>query len=136
MAYRPTARTEARRAAVRAQIVRSALDLVRRGGYREASVVAVAAGAGVATGTVYRHFPSKAELFAEVFRRASQREVDATRAAADAAGGTATQRLAAAVETFARRALRGRRLAWALIAEPVDPAVEVERLAFRRSYAA
>ena len=44
--------------------------------------------------------------------------------------------MAAAVETFARRALRGRRLAWALIAEPVDPAVEVERLAFRRAYAA
>jgi AcrR family transcriptional regulator len=96
----------------------------------------VAAGAGVATGTVYRHFPSKADLFAEVFRRASQREVDATRAAAEAAGGPASQRLAAAVETFARRALRGRRLAWALLAEAVDPAVEVERLAFRRAYAA
>ena len=39
-----------------------------------------------------------------------------------------------AVETFARRALRGRRLAWALIAEPVDPAVEAERLVFRRAY--
>ena len=45
-------------------------------------------------------------------------------------------RIAAAVETFARRALRGRRLAWALLAEPVDPAVEAERLAFRRAYAA
>ena len=40
--------------------------------------------AGVATGSVYRHFPSKAELFAEVFRRAAQREVDAV---AGAAGG-------------------------------------------------
>ena len=34
-----------------------------------------------------------------------------------------------------RRALRGRRLAWALLAEPVDPAVEAERLPFRRAYA-
>jgi AcrR family transcriptional regulator len=136
MAYRPTERTEARRAATRERIVRAAHGLIARGGYREAQVAAVAAGAGVATGTVYRHFPSKAELFAEVFRRASQREVDATRAAADEAGGSATRRLAAAVETFARRALRGRRLAWALLAEPVDPAVEVERLAFRRAYAA
>jgi AcrR family transcriptional regulator len=136
VAYRPTQRTEARRAATREQIVRAAHALIARGGYREAQVAAVAAGAGVATGSVYRHFPSKAELFAEVFRRASQREVDATRAAAQAAGGPASQRLAAAVETFARRALRGRRLAWALLAEPVDPAVEVERLAFRRAYAA
>ena len=46
----------------------------------------------------------------------------------------ATERIAAGVETFARRALRGRRLAWALLAEPVDPAVEAERLVFRRSY--
>ena len=136
MPYRPTERTEARRAATRERIVRAAHALIARGGYREAQVAAVAAGAGVATGSVYRHFPSKADLFAEVFRRASQREVDATRAAAEAAGGAAHQRLAAAVETFARRALRGRRLAWALLAEPVDPAVEVERLAFRRAYAA
>src|SRR5512132_3256854 len=136
MPYRPTERTEARRTQAREGIVRAAHELIARGGYREAQVAAVAAGAGVATGSVYNHFPSKADLFAEVFRLASQREVDATRAAAQAAGGAASQRLAAAVETFARRALRGRRLAWALLAEPVDPAVEVERLAFRRAYAA
>ena len=134
--YRPTALTEARRDATRERIVAAAHALIARGGYREAQVAAVAARAGVATGTVYRHFGSKAELFAEVFRRASQREVDATRAAGEAAGPRAADRLAAAVEAFARRALRGRRLAWALLAEPVDPAVEVERLAFRRAYAA
>jgi len=136
MPYRPTERTRARLAAARERIVDAALTQLAEGGYASASVVSVARRAGVATGSVYRHFPSKAELFAEVFRRASQREVDATRAAADAAGGTASRRLAAAVDTFARRALRGRRLAWALLAEPVDPAVEVERLAFRRAYAA
>ena len=135
MAYRPTERTEARRLAARERIVRSALELVARGGYREASVAAVASRAGVATGTVYRHFPGKAELFAEVFRVASQREVDAVSAAAHA-GGPVAERIAGAVETFARRALKGRRLAWALIAEPVDPAVEAERLEFRRAYAA
>jgi AcrR family transcriptional regulator len=136
MPYRPTERTEARRAQTREAIVRAAHELIARGGYREAQVAAVAARAGVATGTVYRHFPSKAELFAEVFRRASQREVDATRVAAEAAAGPAQRRIAAAAEAFARRALRGRRLAWALLAEPVDPAIEVERLAFRRAYAA
>jgi AcrR family transcriptional regulator len=134
MPYRPTARTEARRAEVRERIVRAALELVRRGGYRAASVAAVAARARVTTGTVYRHFPSKSELFAEVFRVASQHEVDAV-AAAMATPGPAADRIAAAVETFARRALRGRRLAWALLAEPVDPAVESERLVFRQAYA-
>jgi AcrR family transcriptional regulator len=134
VAYRPTPRTEARRAEVRDRIIRAAFELIRRGGYREASVAAVAAGAGVATGTVYRHFPSKAELFAEVFRVASQHEVDAV-SQAMAVPGLVGDRIAAGVETFARRALRGRRLAWALLAEPVDPAVESERLVFRRAYA-
>jgi AcrR family transcriptional regulator len=135
VAYRPTERTEARRTAARDRIVRAALELVARGGYREAQVAAVARRAGVATGTVYRHFPSKADLLTEVFRVASQREVDAVAAATAAPGATAPDRIAAAVETFARRALRGRRLAWALLAEPVDPAVEAERLQFRRAYA-
>ncbi|HEX6117660.1 MAG TPA: TetR/AcrR family transcriptional regulator [Solirubrobacterales bacterium] len=134
MAYRSTERTEARKAEVRARIVASARELIARGGYAEAQVSAVASAAGVATGTVYRHFPSKAGLFAEVFREASQREVDALAAVAESTSGDAAERIAAAVEAFARRALRGRRLAYALLAEPFDPGVEAERLAFRRAY--
>jgi AcrR family transcriptional regulator len=134
VAYRATERTEARKAEARERIVTAARELIAHGGYAEASVAAVAKRAGVATGTVYRHFPSKADLFAEVFRNASQHEVDAVVAAAEEVEGTAAHRIAAAVEAFARRALSGRRLAWALIAEPVDPAVEAERLVFRRAY--
>jgi AcrR family transcriptional regulator len=138
MPYRATEQTEARRAAVRERVVDAARELIARGGYQEARVAAVAARAGVATGTVYRHFPSKADLFAEVFRSVSQREVDAARAAASAleADAPASARLRAAIEAFCRRALRARRQAWALLAEPVDPAVEAERLVFRRAHAA
>jgi AcrR family transcriptional regulator len=132
--YRPTELTEARRSHARARIVRAAHELIAKGGYREASVAAVARRAGLATGSVYRHFPSKAELFAEVFRSASQREVDAVAAAAGDRELPAPQRIAAAVHAFAERALAGRRLAWALLAEPVDPAVEAERLRFRGAY--
>jgi AcrR family transcriptional regulator len=57
----------------------------------------VARRAGVATGSVYRHFPSKADLFAEVFRRAAQREVDVLRGMADRNEPVAN-RLAAWVE--------------------------------------
>jgi AcrR family transcriptional regulator len=135
MAYRSTERTEARKAQTRERIVSAALELVARGGYVAAQVAAVAERAGVAVGTVYRYFPSKSDLFAEVFRVASQREVDAMRAGAAATeGGSAVDRIARGTETFARRALAGRRLAWALLAEPVDPAVEAERLHFRHSY--
>jgi hypothetical protein len=37
--------------------------------------------------------------------------------------------------TFARRAFQNRPLAWALLAEPVDPLVDAERLAYRERYA-
>jgi AcrR family transcriptional regulator len=134
VAYRQTERTAARGAATRRRIVVAARELIAEGGYAAAQVATVAERAGVATGTVYRHFPSKADLFAQVFREASQHEVDAVAAAARGSGESAEERIAIAVETFARRALRGHRLAWALIAEPVDPAVEAERLVFRRAY--
>jgi AcrR family transcriptional regulator len=134
MPYRPTERTRARLAAARERIADAALDQLAEGGYASASVVAVARRAGVATGSVYRHFPSKADLFAEVFRRASQREVDVLRGMADRSEPVA-HRLAAWVEAFVRRALAEPVRAYALIAEPVDPAVEAERLVFRRVYA-
>jgi AcrR family transcriptional regulator len=134
MPYRPTERTEARRAATRERIVAAALDQVGEGGYASAGVQVVAARAGVAVGTVYRHFPSKGDLFAEAFRRASQRELDVVIDVSAADGGSARERVAAAVEAFCRRALAGPVLAYALLAEPVDPAVEAERLRFRIGY--
>jgi AcrR family transcriptional regulator len=133
MPYRPTERTRAQAAQARERIVRAALDLLAEGGYSAASVQAVARRAGVATGSVYRHFPSKADLVKEVFRRASQREVDTlTSVGADLAPA---ERIAAWVEVFVRRALAEPTRAYALLAEPVDPAVEAERLVFRRAYA-
>ncbi len=49
--------------------------------------------------------------------------------------GSAADKLTGAVTTFASRAIRGRQLAYALIAEPVDPRVEQERLRYRYAYA-
>ena len=134
MAYRPTDRTRARAAAARERIVSAALDQLADGGYASASMAAVARRAGVATGSVYRHFPSKADLFAEVFRRAAQREVDVL---VELGHRTmpVRERISAWVEAFVHRALAEPVRAYALIAEPVDPAVEAERLTFRRAYA-
>ena len=134
MPYRPTPKTEARRAATRERIVAAALDQLAEGGYASASVQAVAQRAAIATGSVYRHFPSKSDLFAEAFRRASARElaVMADTAAHDEL--PARERIAHGAETFARRALAEPTRAYALLAEPVDPAVEAERLTFRRAY--
>jgi AcrR family transcriptional regulator len=134
MPYRRTPQVEARLSSSREALLDAALSLVAERGYAAASPAAVTRRAEVATGTLYRHFPSKSALVAEVFRRASERELDVVRAAAAAAGGSARDAVAAVVEAFARRALRGGRLAYALLSEPVDPAVEAERLVFRRDY--
>ena len=98
-------------------------------------IAAVAARAGIAAGTVYRYFPSKTDLVAELVAAVAGRELDAMKAAADAAPGPLSA-LAAAIATFAARALNERRLAWAVIAEPVDAEVDAMRLDFRQSLAA
>jgi AcrR family transcriptional regulator len=134
MPYRATQRTEAKRVKARARIIGAALAQLADGGYASASVQSVALRAGVATGSVYRHFPSKADLFAEVFRQAAEAELGLFAEVAGDQSRPAAARIAGAVEVFARRALAGPRQAWALIAEPVDPAVEAERLTFRRGY--
>lgn len=84
----------------------------------------------MATGTVYRYFPSKAELFAEVLSAVSQREVDVLTDIANS-GGPALARLHCAVATFVRRAMRNSRLAYALIAEPCDKEIDEARLTYR-----
>ena len=120
----------------RERLLRAAQELIEEGGYGPASVVAIADRAGVAAGTLYRHFSSKEELFVEVFRSVCDREVRAMQAAAEAMPAEASHvdRLVTVLSTFARRALRRPRLAWALLAEPVDPLVDAERLAYRARY--
>jgi AcrR family transcriptional regulator len=122
----------------RERLLRAARELIEEGGYGAASVAAIAERAGVAAGTLYRHFVSKEELFVEVFRAVCDREVMAMRSAADAmpADASHVDRLTTVLATFAARALRRPRLAWALIAEPVDPLVDAERLAYRERYSA
>ena len=121
----------------RDRLLAAARELIEEGGYAAASVVAIADRAGVAAGTLYRHFASKEELFVEVFRSVCEREERTMRAAAAQLGdgAPAAERLQAVMTTFARRALRNPRLAWALIAEPVDPRVDAERIAYRERYA-
>ena len=67
----------------RERLLASARELIEEGGYAAAPVIAIAERAGVAAGTLYRHFPSKEELFVEVFRSVCEREERAMRAAAD-----------------------------------------------------
>ena len=110
------------------------MGLLSERGYSGLSVSAVAERAGVATGSVYRHYVDKSDLMVRIFRELCGREVEAVTAAA--AAGSGADRVSAVVETFSRRALRNPTLAYALLAEPVDAAVDAERLVLRRAFAA
>lgn len=134
MAYRETERVRARKAAQNEHLISCAEQLVRSGGFAALTMQTLANEADVGVGTLYRYFDNKADLATQVFRLATEREV-AAMAAAAADGADAPQRLGHAVHQFVRRAQAAPRLAHALIAEPVDPAVEAERLHYRQAYA-
>lgn len=133
MPYRRTPKIQARLDAQRASVLRAAGELLAEQGYAGCSVAAVAERAGMAIGSVYRHFSGKAELVVELFRGVVGREVAAVREAA-ALPGDPVDRVAAVFETFAERALKSPRRAYALLAEPVDPPIEAERIVFRRLF--
>ncbi len=131
MAYRRTRLMEERLAGNRERILRATRRLIAAGGFRQAQIAAVAAEAGVSTGTIYRYFPSKAELFVEVLTAAVEYEVTILHEVI-VEQPDAAQALRAAVASFVRRALAGPYLAWAFIAEPAEPEVDAERIRARR----
>lgn len=134
MPYRRTQNVIRRQALRHTRIIEAAREAAAAGGMGAVQIAPVAERAEIATGTVYRYFPSKTELVAALVSAISAEEIAAVRKAAKAAPGPVSA-LAAAIATFAVRALRNRRLAWAVIAEPVDADIEKVRLAYRKALA-
>lgn len=135
MPYRRTDDVVRRLAEREKDILNAAMALAGEGGMAAVQMAAVAQRAGIAAGTVYRYFPAKNDLIAELIAAVAGRELEAMQAAADAAPGPLSA-LASAIARFAARALAERKLAWAAIGEPVDPDVDVMRIDFRQSLAA
>jgi AcrR family transcriptional regulator len=135
MAYRRTENVVRRLAARHDAIIAAAGTLAAEAGINAVQIGPVSQRAGVATGTVYRYFPSKTELVAALVDAVSERELGAMRRAADAAPGPLSA-LAAAITTFAARSLANPKLAFALIAEQADGSADEARLAFRTALAA
>jgi AcrR family transcriptional regulator len=135
MAYRRTENVVRRLNARHDAIVAAARAAASAGGMAAIQIAPVAERAGVAAGTVYRYFPGKIELVEALIESVSEREIGAVQRAGDAAPGPLSA-LAAVIATFAARALRDRRLAWAVIAEPVDTDTDAMRQKYRRALAA
>lgn len=135
MVYRRTEKVVRRLAARHDAIIAAAGALAAQAGINAVQIAPVAERADIAAGTVYRYFPSKTDLVAALVASVSEREIGAMRRAADAAPGPLSA-LAAALTTFAARALAQRKLAFALIAEPVDADTDKARLSYRSALAA
>lgn len=135
MAYRRTENVLRRLHARHDAIVEAAREAAAAGGMAAVQIAPVAERAGVAAGTVYRYFPGKVELVGALVESVAEREIEAVRRAADAAPGPLSA-LAAAIATFGARALRHRKLAWAVIAEPVDTDTDAVRQQYRRTLSA
>ena len=134
MAYRRTDKVTRRLASRREAILAAARAAANEGGMGAVHIAPVAARAGIAAGTVYRYFPAKSDLVAELAMAVAEQETAAMHRAAEAAPGPLSA-LPAAIATFAARALRARRLTWAMLTEPVDAELDAVRLVYRQSIA-
>src|SRR5436309_3288930 len=104
MPYRRTENVTRKLAARHAAILGAAQVLAAEGGMAAVQIAAVAKRAGIAAGTDYRYFPSKAKLVASLMEVRAAVEVAALRRAAAAAPGPLSA-LAAVIGTFAARTL-------------------------------
>src|SRR6266487_3384580 len=126
MVYRRTHQVVKRLAARRSAILAAARDAAAEGGMAAVQIAPVGIRANVAAGTVYRYFPSKADLISELIADVSRDELAAIRRAADAAPGPSSA-LAAAVTTVAVHVLSQRELAGEIAAR-IDAAVRAGHL--------
>jgi AcrR family transcriptional regulator len=129
MAYRRTENVVRHLAERERSILDAAQALATERGMGAVQIAAVAARADIAAGTIYRYFPSKTDLIGELIAALAAHELAAIQRAADMAPGPLSA-LAAAIATFAARALHARRLTWAVTGEPVEPQVNAVRLDF------
>src|SRR6516225_7195743 len=87
MPYRRTPNVARKRAARHDAILAAACEAAAQGGMAAVQIAPVAARAGIATGTVYRYFPSKTDLVAALAAALGEREMAALEGAAKAAPG-------------------------------------------------
>ncbi|AVH48261.1 MULTISPECIES: TetR/AcrR family transcriptional regulator [Acinetobacter] len=126
MSYKRSSLMQERMEQNRMAILDSARELIAHGGFKEASIQAIAERAGVSTGLVYRYFENKSQILIEVLSDAIRREVEILDHIAKS-DLSAKQKLQKSVTTFVKRAMNSPQLAYSLMFEPVDPEMEHER---------
>jgi AcrR family transcriptional regulator len=91
----------------RQRLIRAALELFTTRGYHDTTTAQIAKKAGVAEGTIYRHFASKQQLVNELYRAAQRWAHEVVQESTKSAGaGGARAQLAAVAHGLAEGAAR------------------------------
>jgi len=131
MAYRRTEKIQSRLDETREQIVRAGRKFVAQNGFAKASMAEIARQAGVATGTLYKHFPNKDALICEIYRLNGHYEMARLADIAGQKDRPASARIEHAIRSFLSRAMQSRPMAYASLEEPAGAALGLERIKMR-----
>lgn len=133
MAYRRTRAVELQQDEKRQRILNAVKVHFEHEGFSNFSMARIAFTSRVAVGTLYRYFPSKTELMLDFISGCYDTEIKVLRSIASLET-TPLDRLHKCIATFVQRAMKNRRLSYALISEACDPAIEELRCSQRHSF--
>src|SRR5713226_8934393 len=109
----------------RQRLVRAALELFSTRGYEATTTAEIARKAGVAEGTIYRHFQSKQHLLNELYRGAARWALRLVQEA-ESAGGDPREQLRHLAQALVQGATRERAVVQLFFLEPGRGTVALE----------
>ena len=135
MVYRKTDKVNAKLAENRKKLLKAARRLIQEGGFSNVQVNLLAEMCSISPGTIYRYFPSKGDLLAEIARDGYGREFAVVQEISTLEEPV-VHRLVTIIRVFLIRALRNPKVAHAMLAEQVENQVGNERMMYREKLAA
>jgi AcrR family transcriptional regulator len=120
----------------RQRLIRAALELFTSRGYHDTTTAQIAKKAGIAEGTIYRHFASKQQLLNELYRAAQRWATRVAEAARDPHGGTSGARaqLAAAAQGLVEGAVHETAIVKLGLLEPLASLLDEESRRAEREF--